>query len=259
MALGGWGVQKFGYVNFAKLGSALVVLSLLLDSIVPSTSWLFLSFSLMSGTGCGLLCVPYCMALYSRLSGQMLPVAVGFAAAGGGVGTIVFNSALEPLTKAWGWRHARQVLAAALLVILTLNTLALGCGLSQKPLPDDSDVSEGSSDEASEEESSTETEKQRSSRMVTFCKEFVKPFGSLSFGFLCVGLVLYMGGFTVPYTHLVYYAELHGYKDAAMLVSILGAGSIVGRILCGFDVGLCGRAADKSALVNNHLASRKYT
>ena len=66
--------------------------------------------------------------------------------------------------------------------------------------------------------------------------ELVRPFTAPSFGLLSVGLVLYMFGFTVPYTHVVYYAELQGYKRAATLVSVMGAGSTVGRIVCGFDV-----------------------
>ena len=66
--------------------------------------------------------------------------------------------------------------------------------------------------------------------------ELVRPFAAPSFGLLSVGLVLYMFGFTVPYTHVVYYAELQGYKKAATLVSVMGAGSTVGRMLCSFDV-----------------------
>lgn len=125
MALGGFFVKGVGYVKLAAFGSALVILGLLIDSIVPSTSWLFLSFSIISGTGCGLLFIPSSVVLYGRLSGNMLPVAVGFAAAGGGAGTIVFNAVLAPLTEAWGWRRARQLLAAGLLVLLTMNTLIL--------------------------------------------------------------------------------------------------------------------------------------
>eukprot|EP00435_Cladocopium_sp_Y103_P043900 s2532_g12.t1 len=231
-AIGGFGVKKIGYVNLSTLGSALVVLSLMLDSIVPSTSWLFLSFSLTGGIGGGLLSIPYFTVLYSQMSGPMLPVAVGFAAAGGGVGTIVFNSTLEPLHQAFGWRHTRQILAAALLVILTLNTLALGCCTRQKKeSPDDSGEESTSSSPTSFDTSSGSQPSQ-----LRHCKELielVRPLASPSFLLLSAGLVLYMCGFTAPYTHVVYYAELQGYENAAMLVSVVGAGSTVGRILCG--------------------------
>jgi hypothetical protein len=232
MALGGFGVTKIGYVNLSTLGSALLVLSLMLDSIVPNTSCLFLSFSLTGGIGGGLLSIPYLTVLYSQMSGPMLPVAVGFAAAGGGVGTIVFNSTLEPLHQTFGWRHARQILAAALLVILTLNTLVLRCCTRQKQeSPDDS--MEESNSASSDTSSGSQPSQFRLGRELV---ELVRPFAAPSFGLLSVGLVLYMCGFTVPYTHVVYYAELQGYKKAATLVSVMGAGSTVGRMLCSFDV-----------------------
>lgn len=231
MALRGFGVKKIGgHVTLSTLGSALVVLSLIFDSIVPNTSWLFLSFSLIGGIGSGLLCIPYYTVLYSQMSGPMLPVAVGFAAAGGGVGTIVFNSTLEPLDQTFGWRYARQILAAALLVILTLNTLVLRCCMrQQKEGPDDS-VEESNSSTSSDASSGSQPSQFRLGKELV---ELVRPFTVPSFGLLSVGLVLYMFGFTVPYTHVVYYAELQGYKRAAMLVSVMGAGSTVGRILCG--------------------------
>lgn len=266
MALGGFFVKGVGYVKLAAFGSALVILGLLIDSIVPSTSWLFLSFSIISGTGCGLLFIPSSVVLYGRLSGNMLPVAVGFAAAGGGAGTIVFNVVLAPLTEAWGWRRGRQCLAAGLLVLLTMNTLILRYCLHServadlaggaKHFPDFSPIiwdgwltnvlgmpklttnqvteSEETSEasEPSDLESSAETEISSVSRW----RALVQPFGTRSFGLLSAGLVLYMGGFTVPYTHIVYYAELRHYKNAAMLVSILGVGSLVGRIACDLDV-----------------------
>ena len=206
----------------------------MLDSIVPNTSWLFLSFSLTGGIGGGLLCIPYFTVLYSQMNGPMLPVAVGFAAAGGGVGTIVFNLILEPLHQTFGWRHARQILAAALLVILTLNTLVLRCCTRQKKeSPDDSVEESASSSPTSFDTSGSQPSQLR------LCKELVellRPLATPSFLLLSVGLVLYMCGFTAPYTHVVYYAELQGYENAAMLVSVVGAGSTVGRILCSFDV-----------------------
>jgi len=232
MALGGFGVNKIGYVTLSTLGSAMVVLSLIFDSIVPNTSWLFLSFSLIGGIGNGLICIPYFTVLYSKMSGPMLPVAVGFAAAGGGIGTIVFNLILEPLHQTFGWRHARQILAAALLVILTLNTLVLRCCTRQKQeSPDDS--MEESNSASSDTSSGSQPSQFRLGRELV---ELVRPFAAPSFGLLSVGLVLYMCGFTVPYTHVVYYAELQGYKKAATLVSVMGAGSTVGRMLCSFDV-----------------------
>jgi Na+/melibiose symporter-like transporter len=232
MALGGFGVNKIGYVNLSTLGSALVVLSLMLDSIVPNTSWLFLSFSLIGGIGNGVLCIPYYSVLFSQMSGPMLPVAVGFAAAGGGVGTIVFNLILEPLHQTFGWRHARQILAAALLVILTLNTLVLRCCTRQKQeSPNDS--MEESNSASSDTSSGSQPSQFRLGRELV---ELVRPLATPSFLLLSVGLVLYMCGFTAPYTHVVYYAELQVYENAAMLVSVVGAGSTVGRILCSFDV-----------------------
>ena len=229
-------MNKIGYVNLSTLGSALVVLSLMLDSIIPSTSWLFLSFSLIGGMGNGLLCIPYFTVLYSQMSGPMLPIAVGFAAAGGGVGTIVFNSILEPLHQTFGWRQARQILAAALLVILTLNTLVLRCCTRQKKGNPHDSVEESNSSTSSDTSSASSGSQPSRFRLGKELVELFRPLTAPSFGLLSVGLVLYMFGFTVPYTHVVYYAELQGYKRAATLVSVMGAGSTVGRIVCGFGV-----------------------
>ncbi len=229
MALGGYFAKGFGFVNLAILGSALVVLSLILDGILPSTSWLFLSFSIMSGSGCGLLFVPSCMVLYKELSGRMLPVAVGIGAAGGSVGTMVLNFVLEHLTEAWGWRYARQVLGAALLILLTMNTLALWCCLlGKRQKADQESDSQGESSEGSERSDSLHLKLSGQ-----HAKEFVRPCASPSFALLSIGLILYNIGFAVPYTHLVFFAQLHDYEKGEMLISIMGAASLVGRILCG--------------------------
>lgn len=230
-ALGGYFAKSFGFVNLAILGSALVVLSLILDGILPSTSWLFLSFSLMSGSGCGLLFVPSCMVLYKELSGRMLPIAVGIGAAGGSVGTMVLNLVLEHLTEAWGWRYARQVLAAALLILLTMNTLALWCCLVEKKMQNEADQESDSQGESSEGSERSDSLHLKLSGQ--HAKELVRPFASPSFALLSIGLILYNIGFTVPYTHLVFFAQLHDYEEGEMLISIMGAASLVGRILCG--------------------------
>eukprot|EP00438_Fugacium_kawagutii_P008410 Skav234456 [mRNA] locus=scaffold1647:148248:152376:+ [translate_table: standard] len=234
MALGGYCVKGIGYVKLAAFASGLVILGLLLDSIVPSTSWLFLSFSIISGTGCGLLFITSSVVLYSRFSGNMLPVAVGLAAAGAGAGTIVFNAVLAPLTEAWGWRHARQFLAAGLLVLLTMNTLILRyCLQNSERVTEAEEEAFGTTDSEPSELERSDAEKSEISVSLRSWRSLVQPFGIPSFGLLSVGLVLYMGGFTVPYTHIVYYAQRRHYEKAAMLVSILGVGSLFARIACG--------------------------
>jgi len=170
------------------------------------------------------------MVLYKELSGRMLPIAVGIGAAGGSVGTMVLNLVLEHLTEAWGWRYARQVLAAALLILLTMNTLALWCCLVEKKMQNEADQESDSQGESSEGSERSDSLHLKLSGQ--HAKELVRPFASPSFALLSIGLILYNIGFTVPYTHLVFFAQLHDYEEGEMLISIMGAASLVGRILC---------------------------
>ncbi|CAK9083144.1 Monocarboxylate transporter 12 (MCT 12) (Solute carrier family 16 member 12) [Durusdinium trenchii] len=228
-------VKQCGYVFTAVLGGSLMVVGLLLDSVVPRPL-MFLSFSCFSGLGSALLFMPSGVVPFLCFSGPMLPVVVGIASTGGGVGTVVLNILLAHFLDAWGRRSAQRVLALCLLFVLSLNTIALWYSTRQAAEAPEarSESGETASETTQSETEPSETTSSKAEKAEGQCiKSFLEPFSNRSFLLLNVGLLLYMCGFMVPYTHLVYYAEQHGYREAPTLISTIGAAAILGRFFGG--------------------------
>ena len=256
LCLTGFCLARCGYLMTGVLGGGLLVVGMLLDSVVP-IPWMFLTFSGFSGLGSALLFMPSGVLPFLHFSGPKLPIVVGVAAAGGGFGTVFLNLLLEGFLDAWDRRTAQRVFAMCLLGVLSLNTLVLwystrqhskGTEAESHTSKSEATIMEEAPHNAPKENCTIETidvlqcETQGETQceaLSSECSEMGEehsakkcwePCLSRSFLLLNLGLVLYMCGFTVPYTHLIYYAQQQNYAEAPSLLSTLGAMSIVGRL-----------------------------
>ncbi|CAE7234135.1 Slc16a13 [Symbiodinium sp. CCMP2456] len=215
----GFLVHRVGYVRMPAIGGALLVLGMLADSYAPSSYFLFMSCSLVGGVAMAMIFTPAMTVLYGhgRISPSFLPVAVGLASSGGGLGTVVASVGFERLLDSFSWRGALRICCGVSGLLLFVSVVALWCSLRHKP--------------KQTRESTTNSRKLRSCGDV---RDFLQPFGDLQFLLYNVPLFLYCIGFMVPYTHLVYYAETErGLEISGELTSLLGGAGAAGRLCFG--------------------------
>lgn len=106
--------QEFGWRVVANFGVLLVFVSLVVSAFTPSPSFLFFSFSLLSGTGGGLVvCMSYIIvpSYFERRRG----LANAMMMAGGCTGQVVGPPLIRLLQDEYGFRGATLLLGAILL------------------------------------------------------------------------------------------------------------------------------------------------
>ncbi|CAE7860534.1 SLC16A13 [Symbiodinium necroappetens] len=214
----GFLVQRVGFVRMAAIGSALLVLGMLADSYAPSSYFHFLTCSLVGGVAMTMTFIPALAALYGpgHISPSFLPVAVGLALSGGGLGTVVVNLGLKRLLDSFSWRDALRICCGAFGLLLFVSLVALWCSLRQH------------------KQTKEPTTKSRELRSHGDVRDFFQPFGDLQFLLLNAALFLYGIGFMVPFTHLVYYTEAErGLEISGELTSLLGISGTAARLCFG--------------------------
>ncbi|CAE7560375.1 slc16a12 [Symbiodinium sp. KB8] len=233
-AMAGFVVKDIGFVTMSAMGASFLLAGTFLDSFAGrSLHWHFVWFSVFTGAGNALLWVPQTTVLYGRLGKKELPIAVAVASAGGGLGTVAINALFEDWIFRIGWRAAERILALAFALCLSLSLLGLCWALSPS-----SESRPGASDSCDSSQKpgppSSSCERSRRGKCAAMLRDLMRPVLEVDFALLNVALLLYFTGFTVPYTHLVFYArEIRGYSGAPTLMSSLGAASIIGRLCCG--------------------------
>ena len=214
----GFVVQRVGFVRMAAIGAALLLLGMLADSYAPSGYFLFITCSLVGGVAIAILFTAALAVLYGQghISPSLLPVAVGLAASGGGLGTVVVNLGLNLLLDSFSWRSALRICCGAFGLLLLVALTALWCSLRHQKQVKES------------------TTNRRELRSYSDVRDFLQPFGDLQFLLLNAALFLYGIGFMVPYTHLVYYAETErGLDISTELTSLLGISGAAARLCFG--------------------------
>ncbi|CAE7939235.1 slc16a12 [Symbiodinium necroappetens] len=214
----GFLVQRVGFVRMPAIGSALLLLSMLADSYAPSSYFLFITCSLVGGVAMAMIFTPALTVLYGpgHISRSFLPVAVGLASSGGGLGTVVVNLGLDLLLESFSWRGALRICCGAFGLLLLVSVVALWYGLRRHKKSGDS---------------TTDYQELRSG---THVRDFFQPFGEFQFLLLNAALFLYCIGFMVPYTHLVYYAaNERGLDISGELTSLLGGAGAAARLCFG--------------------------
>ncbi|CAE7666865.1 Slc16a13 [Symbiodinium sp. CCMP2592] len=215
----GFLVHRIGFVRMAAIGTSLLLFGMLADSHAPSSYFLFITCSLVGGVAMAMIFTPALAVLYGQghLSRSFLPVAVGLASSGGGLGTVVVNLGLHLLLDSFSWRDALRICCGAFGLLLLVALTALWCSLRYK--------------HKKTGKSTTDDQELRSGSHV---RDFLQPFGELQFLLLSASLFLYGIGFMVPYTHLVYYAEAErGLDISKELTSLLGISGAAGRLCFG--------------------------
>mmetsp|Transcript_15465 Transcript_15465/g.36469 ORF Transcript_15465/g.36469 Transcript_15465/m.36469 type:complete len:451 (+) Transcript_15465:39-1391(+) len=215
----GFLVQRIGFVRMAAIGAGLLLLGMLADSYAPSSYFLFITCSLVGGVAMAMIFTPALTVLYGQghISPSFLPVAVGLASSGGGLGTVVVNLGLNLLLDSFSWRGALRICCGAFGLLLLVSVVALWCGLRHQ--------------HKKTGESTADYQELRSGSPV---RDFLQPFSDFQFLLLNASLFLYCIGFMVPYTHLVYYAENErGLEISGELTSLLGGGGAAARLCFG--------------------------
>ena len=214
----GFVVQRVGFVRMASIGAVLLLFGMLADSYAPSSYFLFITCSLVGGVAMAILFTAVLAALYGpgHISPSFLPVAVGLASSGGGLGTVVVNLGLNLLLDSFSWREALRICSGAFGLLLFVSLVALWCSLRHH------------------KQTKEVTSESRELRSYSDVREFLQPFGDLQFLLLNAALFLYGIGFMVPYTHLVYYAETErGLEISGELTSLLGISGAAARFCFG--------------------------
>ncbi|HCB33633.1 MAG TPA: MFS transporter, partial [Acidimicrobiaceae bacterium] len=189
--------DRFGPRPVLLVGAVVMVAALLATSRVTNV-WLgYVTYGL--GVGIGIACayVPM-VATVGAWFERRRTTALGVAVAGIGIGTLVGSPSAKALVNAHGWRTAYVVLAVVAGALMLLASL----GARRPPRPADA-----------------------------------APLPALSglisngrFALLYVAMMLLSAALFVPFVYLDDYVERRGATGGALLIGIIGAMSVVGRL-----------------------------
>jgi len=216
-------VDRWGPRLIILLGGGFLGLGYTLISQVHSLWQFYLSFILV-GAGMGAFFTPI-SATIIRWFRERRGLALGFTTLGGGIGTIIFPPLAQSLISAGGWRHAYIVLGAGVGGIIVLASLFLRKSPAEtNPVPEAAVAGE---DTPSASFSLTEA---------VSTPAFWRVFVAAGLSILAYQALM---------VHLVPYATDEGLNPmaAAMLLSIMGASNMGGRVSWGLLSDRIGRRA----------------
>ncbi|CAK7263782.1 hypothetical protein SEPCBS57363_000744 [Sporothrix epigloea] len=242
--------DRHGPRYLVALGSVMSVTSVMLLGFCEKYYQILLCYSVLGGLGGALLNTPAygCIAHFFNVRRGL---ATGIASASGGVGGIVFPILLQQLLPRLGFPWTTRILAFILLGLSIPSNLFLRTRL---PLPGVNDcdteerVSAATDDQddgaASVHTRATDRNSVRSHRrpMPSVWPDFT-IFRDRRYGAAAAGIFFMEWGIFVPLTFIVAYATAYNQTpdQAYILLSLLNAGSVVGRILPGFLADRLGR------------------
>jgi len=224
-------VNVFGTRIVCIAGAVVSALGFFLATFSPNVFVLMLLFSILAGTGLGLMYVPAVVAVGYYFD-KRRALATGIAVCGSGAGTFVLAPLASFLLLHLEWQGAIRVFAG-----LCLSCCL--CGLTMKPLPKRPETLEIDLDAEGNEEKPAQTNCLKTV-ITTACSPKLMtnvPFLLLTFSNLFATQGLY-----IPYMFIPSLAKLRGVNpiDASFLLSIVGICNTLGRILSGFLTDLPG-------------------
>jgi len=219
----GWAADRFGARRLVLVGGVVIGVGLLLASRATSLWHLYVTYSLGVGLGLACITVPTTETVqhwFVRRRG----LATGIAVGGGAAGNLAAPPLFAALLRVWSW----QTLFVATAVVVAAGIALASCLLDRAPerrgLRPDGDSGSGTPEPAG--------------GMAIGAVIRTPTFWAL-YAAVCVGS---LGAF-VPFVHLVPDAESHGIHPvtAALLMGMIGAGSLAGRLLIGAAADRVGR------------------
>jgi len=218
-------VNVFGTRIVCIAGAVVSALGFFLSTFAPNVFVLMLSFSILAGTGLGLMYVPAIVAV-GHYFDKRRALATGIAVCGSGAGTFVLAPLASGLLIHLGINGTIRVFAGLCLACVL-------CGLTMKPLPKRPEPKEIELDAEGNEEKEQKTNCLKTV-LVTACSPKLMtnvPFLLLTFSNLFATQGLY-----IPYMFIPALAELRGISsvNASFLLSIVGICNTIGRIVSGF-------------------------
>lgn len=191
--------DRFGPRKMLGVGAVLFVGGLLVTSRAHSLTVGYLSYSLGIGLGAGCWITPL-LATVAAWFDRRRSIALGIAATGSGLGTLVLSPTAARLIDAYGWRQAYVILAIIAAIGLSLAMTVI----RRPPVPPPA-------------------------RTADHLRAVAR---TRAFGLLFFSGMLMSAGLYVAFAFAVPFAKDDGVPAAraALLVGLIGASSIVGRL-----------------------------
>jgi MFS transporter, OFA family, oxalate/formate antiporter len=211
--------DRFGSRTTCLLGVVVAGLGLIFAATATALWQLYVGFGLGLGIGIGFSFVPS-IAAVQRWHVRRRGFASGIAVSGIGFGTLVMPPVAALLIGSTGWRGAWSILGLSIIVIGGAATLFIDNTPERHgALPDGGVIGLGTNVHAGP------VAGHRLRQAVT----------SRAFILLYLSLVVIWIGASIPFVHLVPYAEDHGlsHGTAVTIFGLVGIGSIAGRFLLG--------------------------
>jgi len=225
--------DRIGPRRVILAGGVLLGVGMLLAALTQELWQVYLTYSLCVGTGVGLTYVPAVGAV-QRWFVRRRGFASGLAVAGIGLGTLLAPPAALALIETLGWRGAYAVLGVIALVGTLAGALLIERSPEVRGLTPDGDPPRPTRAAAVWGLSPAQALRTR-------------PFYLL----YAAGVATTLGLF-IPFAHLVPYATDHGISErwGALILGMIGAGSIAGRLGMG---GTADRIGRRQALAGSFL------
>ena len=192
--------DRWGCRMVMCLGSATYMAAMLLTSLVPHMSLMYLTYGVMFGfaSSCCYFSSFYILIVYFN---KHLALANGIAAAGAGAGTMSVSLTVDKLISTYGLRVTFQAMAA-------LSVLLFLAGLTFLPM----DLREGD-EELFEKKKLMEEQLQikKKDKLISIIKGLIKPspvWGNKAFVAWTVALAMIFIAYYIPYMLLVSYYQI---------------------------------------------------
>jgi MFS family permease len=195
--------DRYGPRPVVASGAVILAAGLCATAFIDNLWLAYLTCAMGAGIG-GACCYLPTLAVIGGWFVRRRNLALGIAAAGTGIGTLTFPPIAAMLTEQYGWRATFIVLG------LTGGLVLLGCAALTRAPPVARDA---------------DTTGPRPSEMLR----------SRAFVLLYLSWVLATSALFVPFVFLPGFARAHGASEvaAASLISVIGATSILGRLILG--------------------------
>ncbi len=222
--MGGWALDRYGPRKVAFFMGSFTGLSLLLTSQANAAWQLYITYGLLLSLGTGPV-YTVVNTTASRWFNKKRGFAVGITSSGGGLGAIILAPFASYLVSSFDWRTAFVVLGLLAWVVMASMSLLLRKDPSDMGLSPD-----GVTSELRQTGTQTKQSKAGPADYTVVQASRMSPFWFLGLTWVFISLSLHL-----IFVHAVPYAVDMGISsmDAAVMLSLIGAANIPGRLVIG--------------------------